>query len=138
MSTQITLPLSTPKVFTEIAQDRIRFLGDRDPERIVLEYLMKHARGNANARPWPFLESVLLANGSPMSKKKFQQTILKKSRANGVFIGSNDSGDSRGYFLIETEQDAKVMCGFYHKRIKAETENLSKLTDLMRLKGWEP
>lgn len=68
-----------------------------------------------------------------MSQQAFQQTVLKETRSNNIFIGSNDHGKSRGYFLIENDQDAQIMRDWYQNRINKELTNLQHLDALMVL-----
>jgi hypothetical protein len=119
--------------FYEAAKLEVLKRPETDPMRVALEYLLKRACGSKNSKPWPNLSSWLSENGIEMSKKQFQQTVLKKSRSNGVFIGSNDSGESRGYFIIVTKEDALVMRDFYLKRIAAEKRNLDSLNRLISI-----
>jgi hypothetical protein len=45
-----------------------------------------------------------------------QQTVLAESRDRDYFIGSN----SKGYYLIDSIDDAIAMRDFYEERIRAE------------------
>ena len=65
----------------------------------------------------------LRALGLNLTETGFQQTVLAESRGRDYFIGSG----RRGYFLIETLQDAEAMASFYDTRIRAEQQNLANL-----------
>jgi hypothetical protein len=67
-----------------------------------------------------------------MTNTGFQQTVLAESRGADFFIGSGP----RGYFLIETLEDAAAMRDFYERRIAAETQNLGNLQRQAALVGW--
>lgn len=118
--------------FVEAARAAVRQYPLNDPRRVVLEYLLDYAVGRWNAKPWPVIENALRVRGVIMEKNFFQQNILKDSRAGNVFIGSTDNGIERGYFLIETYEDAMAMIDFYKKRIAAETRNLQQCEKLAK------
>jgi hypothetical protein len=101
--------------------------------RIALEYLLANGRGRSRAQPWRNIQAHLRANGILMSQQAFQQSVLKETRSNNIFIGSNDHGKSRGYFLIEDDQDAQIMRDWYDRRIRKEQANLNHLDALMAL-----
>jgi hypothetical protein len=101
--------------------------------RLALEYLLAHGRGRANAQPWRNIQAHLRANGIAMSQPAFQQTVLRGTRSNNIFIGSNDHGPTRGYFLIEDDQDAQIMRDWYQNRINKEVTNLQHLDALIGL-----
>jgi hypothetical protein len=67
-----------------------------------------------------------------MSETDFQQTVLAESRGADYFIGSGQ----RGYFLIDTMDDAVEMRDFYDRRISAERQNLDNLVRQAKLVGW--
>src|SRR6266853_848262 len=113
--------------FVKAARTVVQKLPTTDPLRIVLEYLLKHGIGSHNAKPWGELQEELDDHGIKMTQTKFQQTVLKDTRAGEIFIGSNDHGRSRGYFLIQERVDAVTMWEFYQKRIAAEQANLANL-----------
>lgn len=117
--------------FITTAREQVKLLDPKSPTRVFLEYMLHWGVGVKNARAWPAIESIFAANGIPMSQKKFQQTILKQTRANGVFVGSTDEAPKPGYFLIKDFTDAEVMRKFYEKRITAEMINLDALKKLM-------
>ena len=72
-------------------------------------------------------------NGIAMTQTEFQQTILKDTRAGEIFIGANDHGRSRGYFLIQERVDAVTMREFYRKPIAAEQANFANLDRLIQI-----
>lgn len=117
--------------FIDAARALVGGLPAGDTMRIVLEYLLHHGVGRANARPWSNIEDHLNAHGIFMSQTQFQQTILKETRSGDVFIGSNDHG-ARGYFLIQDRADADMAREFYERRIAAEQTNLDHLNSLIR------
>ncbi|TSA40781.1 MAG: hypothetical protein D4R57_01445 [Verrucomicrobiales bacterium] len=118
--------------FLKSANEEINRLQNGTPKKLVLEYLRDNAVGYANAKPWGDIEAHLDGKGVRMSQTKFQQTILKESRSGDVFIGSNDHGVGRGYFLIKDESDAKIAREFSARRIAAQVANLTNLDRLMK------
>jgi hypothetical protein len=103
-----------------------------DPTRLTLEYLIQHGIGHRNPVPLPEIVEHLNDNGIQLSETGFQQTILAESRDSDYFIGSGP----RGYFLIDTVDDARVMQQFYTARINAEQQNLENLRRQARNVGW--
>jgi len=117
-----------PAVRREISQRNVN-----DPVRITLEYLTNNGIGRNNPVPLDVIVKHLQSRGiTNMSGTLFQQTILKDSRESDYFIGSG----KKGYFLIETEDDALKMRDFYEIRIEAESRNLDNLRRLSRIAGW--
>lgn len=110
----------------------ITHLPQGDAYRLTLEYLLRNGVGRANACSQPDIVDYLKSQGVDMSVTKFQQTILKRSRAEEVFIASS----SQGCFLIADKVDAITMREFYKKRIQAESRNLRQLKKLSRSRGW--
>jgi hypothetical protein len=49
-----------------------------------------------------------------------------------IFIGSNDHGLGRGYFLIQDKDDAEIMRQWYQHRIQVEQEHLIQLEALIK------
>jgi hypothetical protein len=117
--------------FESAAKAKVRELPAGDPTRVVLQFLLRHAVGVQNAKPWAIIETYLRARGIHITRGQFQQTILKRTRQNDIFIGSTDHGPSPGYFLIRKRDDAQVMQDFYTRRIAAEKSNLTKLKQLI-------
>jgi hypothetical protein len=123
--------------FVDAARATVPKLPTSDPLRIVLEYLLKHGIGSHNAKPWSKIEEELDDHGIKMTQTEFQQTVLKDTRAGDIFIGANDHGRTRGYFLIRERVDAITMRDFYRKRIAAEQANLASLERLIDVE-WPP
>lgn len=78
-------------------------------EHILYRYLFRNAVGRTNVKTWGAIKAHLSASGHTLSKTGFQQGILKRSRAGTIFIASHDNGPYRGYFLIDSQQDAELM-----------------------------
>ena len=107
-----------------------------DPTRVLLEYFLQNAKGRANAKTWGAIDRHLRKNGIEITKEHFQQTFLKETRRNSIFIGSNDHEPGRGYFLIVDKDDAAVAREFYTRRIKIQEENLDRLDELIKQTTW--
>jgi hypothetical protein len=118
--------------FIKSVASEVAGLRPNDPYRVCLEYLDQKARGRAQAKTWTEIEAELTTHGINMSREEFQQTLLKRSRGGNIFIGSNDHGPFRGYFLIVDEEDAEIAREFYCRRIHTQQTNLDHLEDLMR------
>jgi hypothetical protein len=103
----------------------------RDPVRATLEYLLENAVGHQNAVPLSTIVAHLQSIGLNLTETGFQQTVLAESRGRDYFIGSG----RRGYFLIDSLQDAKVMAAFYEVRIQAEQQTLQILGDKRPLRA---
>lgn len=99
---------------------------------MTLEYLLQRAVGRQNAVPLPTIVAGLRAQGLNLTETGFQQTVLAQSRDGDYFIGSG----RRGYFLIDTQQDAEEMRDFSEERIRAEEQNLDNLMRQARAVGW--
>jgi hypothetical protein len=78
--------------FVNSAIHRASVLPAADEERIVLEFLIANGVGRSNAQPWRVIQEHLKKHGVSMQQQRFQQGILKRTRENDVFIGSNDHG----------------------------------------------
>lgn len=98
---------------------------------MILEFLIKNATGRHNAQPWSALEAHLTHHGVTIRQQTFQQGLLKRSREGQLFIGSNDHGVGRGYFLIQDKEDAEVMRQWYLRRIQVEQGHLNQLVALI-------
>ena len=64
-----------------------------------------------------------------MSRNVFQQQHT--DRQGDIFVGSNDHGEVRGYFLIQDLQDAQIMRGWYENRMAATRANMDNLDRLI-------
>jgi len=122
--------------FLASAEALVAQLRPRDPMRVLLQYLLENAVGHANAKPWSAIERHFIATNIQMNKEQFQQSLLKASREGDIFIGSNDHNPGRGYFLIETQQDAEIAREFYARRIRVQETHLNHLEALVRQRGW--
>jgi hypothetical protein len=102
------------------------------PVRLTLEFLLANAVGQNNAKPLEEILEHLAANGYSMNGPRFQTTILADTRVGDIFIGSGQ----HGYFLIETEADAKAALSFYESRITSELQRIKHLKELADSCGW--
>ena len=118
--------------FVDSARVEVQRLPQGDSTRVVLEYLLQHGLGRMNARPGSQIETHVNANGIYISQQQFQQGILADSRSGDIFIGSNDHGAGRGYFLIQDRDDAEFAREFYSRRFAAQQTNLDRLNALIR------
>ena len=109
--------------FLPAVQRAIQARQPNDPIRLTLEYLSQNGVGHQNPVPLDRIVAHLQTQGVNITNTGFQQTVLKASRAADYYIGSG----SRGYFLIDTIDDAIVMRDFYATRIQAEQQNLANL-----------
>src|SRR5207247_3181455 len=109
--------------FLPAVQREINRRAANDPVRVTLEFLMHHAIGRQDAVPLARIVSHLTSRGLSLTETGFQQTVLADSRDRDYFIGSGP----RGYFLIQTREDAEAMTDFYAERIRAEQQNLENL-----------
>ena len=93
--------------------------------------------GSGNAKSWNKISEAL---GLTITKNTFQQGLLKRSREGNLFIGSNDHGDSSGYFIIDDAKDVEIMMCWYRKRIAVEQRHLDHLMMLHKSAnlGWIP
>lgn len=98
-------------------------------EREALNYLICNAVGHENAKAWPRIEEHLrVLNITTMTKKDFQQGLVTRSRRENWFIGSNDNGKYRGFFIIEKLEDVLYTAGFKERRILSEIANYYNLS----------
>lgn len=101
------------------------------PERVILEFLRDNAVGRANAKPWSAIHAELDRHGYDWRLQKFQQGLLKASREGDLYIGSNDHGAYKGYFLIADREDAQLMESWYRRRMETERARLENLQGLV-------
>lgn len=127
-------------MFIESIKKHVASLPDGMPEKILLDFLLANCVGHTNAKPWDVIDRHLQRHGIHWRAQDFQQGLLKQSREGPMYIGSNDHGDSRGYFLIESPEDAEVMAAWYRKRIATEQQRLNHLMVLREVQwpGWKP
>ena len=119
--------------FADEAEQIMHQLPQGNPLRLTLEYLLACGKGRKNARPMGAVLGHLSANGVQLTGPRFQTTVLKQTRLGSIFIGSGP----RGFFLIETPEDAIVMRDFYESRIKSEQQQLDHLRELADQIGWQ-
>jgi hypothetical protein len=119
--------------FINDAQQAVQNLAPGNPLRLTLEFLLANGGGRNNARPMGEVLDHLAANGVVLTGPRFQTSVLKQTRLGSIFIGSGP----RGYFLIETPEDAMVMRDFYQSRIASEQLQLDHLRDLAAQMGWQ-
>jgi hypothetical protein len=117
--------------FLDAAKTHVQTLSVGSVERRILEFLLANSVGRQNAVTWPTIEKYLRNHGHSIRQQSFQQGLLKQSREGSVFIGSNDHGEGRGYFLIQDREDAEVMRSWYLRRIQVEQGHLNQLEKLM-------
>lgn len=110
--------------FVDSARAAVQNLNAVDPMWVVLEYLLNHGLGRANAHPWADIEAHLAAQGIQMSQTQFQQGILADTRSGDIFIGSNDHSP-RGYFPIQDRGSFDAAREFYARRIAAQQTNIN-------------
>jgi hypothetical protein len=94
-----------------------------DSVRLTLEYLIQHGMGHLHPVPLRQIVEYLNDNGIQISGTGFQQTVLAESRSRDFYIGVG----RRGYFIIDTIDDAILTRDFYNTRIQAEQRNLDNL-----------
>lgn len=97
------------------------------PRYEILCYLINNAVGSLNAKSWDEIENHLKSKKLSCRKQTFQQGLLKDSREGESFIGSNDHGAQRGYFIIDSKLDAELMKNWYLNRIKTEKQRVDNL-----------
>ena len=122
--------------FLPAVSARIAALPPTEPERIFLEFMEVNAVGRANSKAWSIIESHLHTRGIILNQRQFQQGILKRTREGNVYIGSNDHGVGRGYFIIDEIEDAELMRNWYQTRIDRENVRLAHLRSVAALSGW--
>ena len=118
--------------FIPLYQQVINSRTSDDPVRITLEFMQLNSVGSANSTALGLILNHLATRGVVLSREQFQQTILAESRSKGFFIGSG----SRGYYLIKTIDDAKVMARFYNSRLSKLQNNLGELRNQSSNVGW--
>lgn len=106
--------------FTEAMETQIKLLEENTADRLILEYLLKNAKGAAKAKSWKRINAHLKANGIIHSKQMFQKMLLQRSRKSTYFIGSG----YKGYFVIESPTDVAVVRDFYNTRMTKELQHL--------------
>ena len=117
--------------FLNAAQIYIQQLPACSADRLIMEFLLQNAVGRHNSQPWGALDAYLSQHDIHIRQQTFQQGLLKRSREGKVFIGSNDHGIGRGYFLIQDREDAEVMRQWYLRRIQIEQGHLDQLQALI-------
>jgi len=117
--------------FLNAAQIYIQQLPAGSADRLIMEFLLQNAVGRHNSQPWSALDAHLQRHDIQIRQQTFQQGLLKRSREGEVFIGSNDHGIGRGYFLIQDREDAEVMRQWYLRRIQIEQGHLDQLQALI-------
>jgi hypothetical protein len=118
--------------FLSAVQSHVQTLPPGSTDRLILEFLLENAVGRRNAQPWSALDTCLKRHGVSIRQQTFQQGLLKKSREGQLFIGSNDHGVGRGYFLIQDREDAEVIRQWYLRRIQVEQGHLDQLEALIQ------
>lgn len=118
--------------FLSAVQSHVQALPPGSADRLILEFLLANAVGRHNAQPWSALEAYLKRHGVSIRQQTFQQGLLMKSREGQLFIGSNDHGVGRGYFLIQDREDAEVIRQWYLRRIQVEQGHLDQLQALIQ------
>lgn len=121
--------------FFATAQAHASTLPVGSADRLILEFLLQNAVGRLNSQPWSAIDDHLKRHGIQIRQQTFQQGLLKKSREGEVFIGSNDHGIGRGYFLIVDREDAEIMRQWYLRRIQIEKGHVEQLDALIQ-KQW--
>jgi hypothetical protein len=119
--------------FLHDVQQTVGHYPQGSPDRLILEFLLQHGVGRANAQPWPAIQAHLQLHGFEWRLQTFQQGLLKISREGDMYIGSNDHQPYRGYFIIADREDAELMADWYARRIVAEQARLDHLTHLINL-----
>jgi hypothetical protein len=122
----------TTMPFLNSIQTHVQTLQSGSTERLILEFLLQNAVGRHNAQPWSALDTHLRHHGVSIRQQTFQQGLLKKSREGEMFIGSNDHGVGRGYFLIKDREDAEIIRQWYLRRIQVEHGHLDQLETLIQ------
>jgi hypothetical protein len=117
--------------FLNSAQAYTQQLPAGSVERVLMEFLLQNAVGRHNSQPWSALDAHLQQHGHTIRQQTFQQGLLKRSREGEIFIGSNDHGIGRGYFLIRDREDAEIMRQWYLRRIQIERGHLNQLDALI-------
>lgn len=115
--------------FREACEKLLLTLGPDSPQRKILEYLLEHAMGRKNVKSWATIEADLMAQGiqNLPSKEAFQVGLLGSTRKGDAFVGSSP----KGYFIIDSREDAYVTRDFYINRITTEAARLQLLQKLI-------
>ena len=117
--------LKRARLFVE--ENEHDLMDDRNYEamKITVEYLLKNAKGEANAISINRIRMHLRTRRHPMGRGTFQHNVLGILRDNVVFIGAS----RKGLFLIVDKDDAEKARGFYVDRIAAEEYRLKNLDE---------
>jgi hypothetical protein len=107
------------------------------PEKVILDFLIANAVGRSTAKPWGVIKQHLISQGFQCEKTEFQQGILKLSRGSDFFIGSYDHSPFRGFFIIDTQQDAELVRDWYVNRMNSLQDNLNNLRNQCTNVGWK-
>jgi hypothetical protein len=106
-----------------------------DALRITLEEMDTRGHiGRSNPITLPSIVAAVNSRlNSPLTQTQWQTLVLKRSRTGTCFIGSG----SRGYYIIDTIDDAITMRDFYESRIRSEQAHLDNLRRQVRTQcGW--
>lgn len=115
--------------FREACEKLLQTLGPDSSKRKILEYLLSNAVGRKNVKSWATIEADLVARGvhDLPNKEAFQVGLLGATRKGDAFVGSS----SKGYFIIDSREDAYVTRDFYINRITSEAARLQLLQKLI-------
>jgi len=105
-------------------------LEKEDVDREIVIYLLDNAVGKDNLKSWPKIEEHLESKGHELkrgAKERFQVEFLGKTRESDSFIGSTN----KGYYIIDSLQDAYACLSFYLKKISSMQERVENLRKLM-------
>lgn len=124
-----TIPKHSHMPFREACESLLRELPAESANHKILEYLLKNAVGRKNLKSWTTIESDLKAEGATglPSKEDFQVDLLGMTRKGEAFIGSSP----KGYFIIDSREDAYVTRDFYINRITVQAARLQLLQGLI-------
>ena len=109
--------------FIEAAKTQLKLMDPHSADHAILSFLLKNAIGAEKAKTWDEINAHLAKLGHRMTKNAFQTNLLKHSRRNLYFIGSNHDG----YFLLRDMGDIMAVNGFYDGRIRKEMEHRETL-----------
>jgi len=70
--------------FLQAAQENLYKLNPATIDHAILSYLLNHAVGRSQAKPWAVIKGHLKSLGFTGSKETFQPGLLKKEVAPGV------------------------------------------------------
>jgi len=115
--------------FMEACQMLVAGLPVDGADRRILEYLLENAVGRGNLKSWTEIEAALTEQGVTdlPTKENFQTGLLSRTRESDAFIGSSP----KGYFVINSREDAYVTRDFYINRITTEARRLEHLQRLI-------